>query len=109
MKITYLDGRPDEVVEDPHFCVTICGSEDFISQWTMTIDLTEMCMAAGKKVKDYDTDKGCYYYRIDMPVPQFRKALRMIIKHGEPDLVDHVQWYLDEHFPKWGKEFKKLR
>jgi hypothetical protein len=66
-------------------------------------------MAAGKKVKDYDTDKGCYYYSTDMPVPRFRKALRMIIKHGEPDLVDHVQWYLDTKFPKWGKEFKKLR
>lgn len=110
-KITWLDPtKQDETAEDPHFRVTLKGGEDFfVDQWAMTIDLTEMCNAAGKRVKDYDVDKGCEFYRVDLPVPRFKKALKLIIKHGEPDLVDHVQWYLDEHFPKWGKEFGKLR
>ena len=110
-KITWLDTmKPNETLEDPHFRVTLCGCEYFfVDRWTMTIDLTEMCNAAGKRVKDYDVDNGCKFYRVDLPVPRFKKALRMIVMHGEPDLVDHVQWYLDEHFPKWGKEFKKLR
>lgn len=111
MNITWLDNlKPNETAEDPHFRVTLTGYEDFyVDQWHMTIDLTEMCNAAGKRIKDYDTDKRCNFYRVDLPVPQFKKALKLIIKHGEPDLVSQVQWYLDKNFPKWGKEFKKLR
>ena len=110
-KITWLDPmKPDETVEDPHFRVTLCGSEDFyVDQWHMTIDLTEMCNTAGKKDKYWDEEKNAYIYFVVFPILRFRKALKLIIKHGEPDLVEQVQWYLDEHFPKWGKEFGKLR
>lgn len=107
MKITYQDGRPDEVVEDPHFCVTLCGSEDFVSNWNMTMDLTEMCDAAGKKVL-YENAHGEFIKGVTFSATTFKKALKLIIKHGSPDLVDQVQWWLDKNYPKWGNEFKKL-
>lgn len=110
-KITYLDTmKQDETIENPHFRVTLCGSEDFfVDRWIMTIDLTEMCNVVGTKDKYWDDGKNAYVYFVVFPIPRFKKALKLIIKHGEPDLVEQVQWYLDEHFPKWGKEFGKLR
>lgn len=107
MKITYLDGRPDETVEDPHFCVTICGYEDFVSRWNMTMDLTEMCDAVGKKTEWYDNQE-VLHKSVTFSASTFKKALKLIIRHGSQDLVDQVQWWLDKNYPKWGKEFKKL-
>lgn len=105
-KVAWLDYRPDE---NPHFRVDLCWTETFyVNRWYTTIDLTEMCLAAGKKVKDYDVDRGCQYYRIDLPIPQFRKALKLIRRYGDPDTTDQVQDYLDKHFPKWGKEFRDV-
>lgn len=114
MKIRYLDGRPDEEVKEEDFIVTFgdpYGWMDGVS-WTMEVNLTQMCLDAGKKVKervkDWDgvyTDVVCVAY----PVPRFKKVLKLMCKYAAEDTLGEVQKYLDQHFPKWGTEFRKMR
>ena len=96
-------------MSDEHFLVSVGDFTDMWYPWQMTIDLTEMCGAAGKKIKYADQDKGCQYWGVDLPVPQFKKALKLIHRYSDDDQRGRVQKYLDEHFPRWGKEFGKLR
>lgn len=111
MKISYLDGRPDEEVKEEDFTVTFSdpyGWMDGVS-WTMEVNLTQMCKDAGKKVKDWDCEKRCDYYYVDYPIPRFKKVLKLMCKYAAEDTLGEVQKYLDQHFPKWGTEFRKMR
>lgn len=108
MKITYLDARSDEVVEEPHLIITI-ENTDFYNDWfRFTVDLTEMCKTVGKRAKDYDPDTKRDYCYVDYPIPRFKKALKLIHKFSDDDQKEQVQWYLNDHFPKWAAEFRKL-
>lgn len=110
MRITYLDGRPDEVVEDYHFRVDLKGNNPWNgSWWRMSIDLTEMCETVGKKVKDWDTADLRWVYYVDYPVSRFKKTLKLIHRYADDDQQDRVQEYLDANYPKWAAEFRKLR
>ena len=43
------------------------------------------------------------------PVPRFKKVLKLMCKYAAEDTLGEVQKYLDQHFPKWGTEFRKMR
>lgn len=110
MKISYLDGRPDEVVEDRHFRVELEERDSWHEcNWRMTIDLTEMCETAGSRIKYYDPHKGTYVYLTDYPASRFRKALKLIRTYADDDQQEQVLKYLDANYPKWAAEFRKLR
>lgn len=101
-RLTFLDGTPDTVTEEEHFLVNL-----HMWDWKMTIDLTEMCNAAGKRIRGYD-QRGNEYYHVDIPISQLKKAMKMIRKYGEADLCDEVEHYLDEKYPRWAKEWAKV-
>lgn len=108
MKITYLDGRPDEVVTEAHYLVTVDGTDwKTDARWTMTMDLTQMCKDAGKKVK-HKYVNGEEFHGVDLPATRFKKALKLIRRFCDYDKVQEVQQYLDDNFPKWAQEFRKL-
>lgn len=107
MKITYQDGRPDEVVEEEHFLVRF-----EINNWPdhnceITFDLTEMCKSVGKKCEWYD-DWETLCNSVTFSTAMFKKALKQIRRYGEPETIEATQKWLDEHFPKWGQTFSKL-
>ena len=110
MKISYLDGRPDEVVEEEHFTVKLdVYDSDWKApvSWSMDIDFTQMCKDAERKVTETDAYGEKFTYVV-FPIPKFKKCLRLIHRYSDYEAIEDVQKYLDDHFPKWGAFFRGL-
>lgn len=108
-KVTWVDPtRPDEEMDEEHFMAKV-WNQSFDDQWTMTLDITEMCRTAGTRDKYYDGAHHIWRYFIVYSFGEMRKALKLIRRYGDPELIDRTQEYLDAKFPRWGEVFRKTR